>query len=65
MAEVNIKEAVKEIKESAFYNCSMLEHLLLPMAEKIGDNAFENCLQLSAFELTNSVKETGYDVFKN
>lgn len=57
--------SAKEIKNGAFYNCLKLEQLFLPVAEKIGDNAFENCQQLLAFEIANSVKETGYDVFKN
>jgi len=56
LKSVEIKGAVKEIKESAFANCDYLENISLPYGlEEIGENAFQGCESLLDIEIPESV----------
>ena len=42
------------INTSAFYNCSALTSVSLPVATRIGDYAFDSCTKLEALILENA-----------
>ena len=59
-----IPASVTAIGERAFYNCSMLEDLVIPEnVESIGRSAFSGCGSLKRLILPNSLKEIDADAF--
>ena len=58
------KSALKTIGESAFFNCSALEYVILPeKTSEIGQYAFKNCVALEEVYIPQSVKTIGTEAF--
>ncbi len=57
-----VPETVKEIAESAFYGCSMLEEIDISNVELVGNSAFKYCEKLKNIDLTK-VSEIGESTF--
>lgn len=53
---------IREIEESCFANCTMLENPGFGIVEKIGDNAFANCSSLETF-IFPAQTELGKNIF--
>ena len=63
---VTIPDTVKHIRESAFAECTSLEHVDFPSGlEKIGKNAFFHCEKLKFTRLPDSVTTIGEFAFAN
>lgn len=62
LSEVVLPSTVKEVEDSAFYNCSMLSNISLTNVETIGSQAFRLCAELASLSLDN-VKEIGQSAF--
>ena len=61
--EINGKR-VKKIGRTAFFNCYLLEEIIIPNSiETIGDSAFGNCASLTEITIPESVKEIESDPF--
>lgn len=81
LSSICISSNVKEISNSAFYNCRSLEELQIgyasvttstgssivaePGSIKIGDRAFERCSNLKSASLSSAVKEIGFSAFES
>ena len=64
VTEVVIPEGVKEIKNFAFYNCTVLTSILIPNSvTSIGDCAFYYCTGLTSITIPNSVTSIGERAF--
>ena len=65
LEEVIMANTIREIGDSAFYDCKELKKINMPDGtEKIGDYAFNNCTSLTEIELPNSILEYGKELFK-
>ena len=67
LKEINLSDSsIKEISESAFSGCSVLDNVLLPNNLKIiGDSAFTDCSSLSKIIIPKSVEDMGMFAFNN
>ncbi len=62
--KVIINYGVRNIGDSAFYNCSNLSEISIPKGvESIEGNAFSNCIKLTEVEIPEGVTSIGIDAF--
>lgn len=64
LKRVTLANTIKKIGNSAFTNCSKLEHVFLSNVETIGNYAFMRCSNLSKVVIPASVQTIGSNVFR-
>ena len=63
---VVIKDNIKEIGKSAFFNCLNITSIKMPNSvTNIGDNTFSNCKKLNNITLNNRLKSIGKGAFNS
>jgi hypothetical protein len=59
LLEVEIPNNVKQIQNTAFYGCSSLTKVIIKGAEKVGNQAFDECPALKTLHLPNTLADAG------
>ncbi len=55
--------ALNDIGEYAFYKCDSIEAVVIQQAQKIGDCAFQHCVNMKGVKFGSSIKEIGAYAF--
>lgn len=60
---IELPSSCKTIKESALSGCKGLKTIIMPNVETIENKAFENCKELTSFEMPENVTTLGEGIF--